>query len=274
MWRGLRTRSEAGNLENFGKTERSSVPGLTESSGFMKSRYCGRRTRRKKAQNLTAKKKEKYFISLYVKEGAVEEKISYAERRASLKPGAGHRILQRKKVQEEIKARMEPVRLEQMRQQLLGDAAAAAHEALQNDLTKKVAGICQQKIEVKVLDHELMRMVVGLDQDKHPKAKLEATIAAYVVNGTLESGNTRRIVPSENVGKSGPGIYQSLFTRMALAESNETAGIPEAPPAPLFPKREEPTVPADTPLPPPGEAIDEPAPKPDPNSRIMHVDIE
>jgi hypothetical protein len=108
-------RSEARNLENFGKTERSRVPGgLTESRGFMKSRYCGLRTRRVKAQNLTAKEKEKYFISLYVKEGAVEEKITYAERRASLKP-AGHKILRHKKVQEEIKARMEPVRLGQMR---------------------------------------------------------------------------------------------------------------------------------------------------------------
>ena len=85
-----------------------------------------------KAQNLTAKQKEEYFISLYVKEGAVEEKIAYAERRASLEPGTGHRILQRKRVQEEIKARMEPVRLEQMRQQQLGDAVAVAHEALQN----------------------------------------------------------------------------------------------------------------------------------------------
>lgn len=193
MWRELRTRSQARNLENFGKAESSSFAGwLTESSGLMKSGY-GLRTRRLKAQNLTAKEKEKYFIGLYVKEGAVEEKMRYAERRASLKPGTGHRILQRKKVQEEIKARMEPVRLEQMRQQLLGDAAAVANEALQNDLAKEVAGICQQRVGVEVLDHELMRMVVGLDQNKHPKAKLEAIIAAYVVNGTLESGKTRRL---------------------------------------------------------------------------------
>ena len=73
----------------------------------MKARYCGRRSHRVKAQNLTVKEKEKYFISLYVKEGAVEEKIPYAERRASLKPGSGNRILQRKRVQEEIQARMD-----------------------------------------------------------------------------------------------------------------------------------------------------------------------
>jgi hypothetical protein len=228
-----------------------------------------------KAQNLTAKEKEKYFISLYVKEGAVEEKIPYAERRASLKPGTGHRILQRKKVQEEIQARMEPVRLGQMRQQLLGDAAAVAHEALQNDLTKKVAGICQQKIEVEVLDHELMRMVVGLDMNLFPKELLDTIKAAYVVHGVLESANMRRVIPPDNANAgAAPGSYRSLFTRMALAESTQTAEIPEAPPAPLFPKREEPTVPADTPLPAPGESIDDPPPPPAAHPRVITVEIE
>jgi hypothetical protein len=61
------------------------------------------RSRRVKAQDLTAKQKERYFIGLYVKWGALDEKIPYAERRASLEPGAGHRILRRKRVQEEIK---------------------------------------------------------------------------------------------------------------------------------------------------------------------------
>lgn len=111
---------------------------------------------------------------------------------------------------------MEPVRLEQMRQQLLGDAAEVAHEALQNDLTKKVAGICQHKIEVEVLDQELMRMVVGLDQDKHPKAKLEAILTGYVVIGTLKSGNTRRIIPPESANAGQPGMYMSLFQQLSL----------------------------------------------------------
>jgi len=181
-----------------------------------------------KAQNLTVKEREKYFISLYVKEGAVEEKIPYAERRASLKPGTGHSILQRRKVQEEIKARMEPVRLEQIRQQLLGDAVAVAHEALQNALTKKVAGICQHKIDVEVLEHELMLGVVGLDWNKHPKAKLEAIIAGYVVNGTLESNATRRVIPPNNANShASPGIYESLFTRPI---ANATPPSLEAPP--------------------------------------------
>jgi hypothetical protein len=228
-----------------------------------------------KAQYLTVKEREKYFISLYVKAGAVEEKIPYAERRASLKPGTGHRILQRKKVQEEIKARTEPVRLAQMRQQLLGDAAAVAHEALQNVLTKKVAGICQQKIEVEVLDHELMRMVVGLDQNKHPKAKLEAIIAAYVVHGTLESGNTRRVIPPENRSyDSSPGMYRSLFQRLALKPAPETVKLPSEEVADLYPvpKPPEPSHASD-PLPPVGESIDELEPPKDNNPRVITVEI-
>jgi hypothetical protein len=220
-----------------------------------------------KAQHLTAKEREKYFISLYVKEGAVEEKIAYAERRASLEPGTGHRILQRKKVQEEIMARMEPVRLEQMRQQLLGDAAAVAHEALQNDLTKKVAGICRQKIDVEVLDHELMRMVVGLDQDKHPKAKLAAIIAAYVVNGTLESNSTRRLSPPDN--EASAGIYTSLFDRLRSSAPQEKV-------YPLFPEEppQKDTGIAPGLLPAPGESIDDPPTPPNNHPGVITVDVD
>lgn len=231
-----------------------------------------------KAQYLTVQERENYFINLYVKEGAVEEKIPYAERRASLKPGTGQRILQRKKVQKEIKARMEPVRLEQMRQQMVGDAAAVAHEALQNALTKKVADICQQKIGVEVLDHELMRMVVGLDQNKHPKAKLKAIIAAYVVNGKLESGNRRLVIPAEGTGsEAGAGMYTSLFNRLALnAAPREANARPQVSyevrdlyPAP---KGEEADSPEAT-LPPSGESIENPPTLPGNPPRIITVEV-
>ena len=69
-------------------------------------------------------------------------------------------------------------------------------------------------------------------------------------------------------------MYQTLFQRLALQPAAETAIPPQEDAAPLFPKPEQLAIPADTPLPPPAETIDEPAPKPDPNSRIMHVEIE
>ena len=162
---------------------------------------------------------------------------------------------------------MEPVRLGQMRQQLLGDAAAVAHEALQNDLTKKVAGICRQKIDVEVLDHELMRMVVGLDQDKHPKAKLAAIIAAYVVNGTLESNSTRRLSPPDN--EASPGIYMSLFDRLRSSAPQEKVHplFPEEPPqkdAGITP----------SPLPAPGESIDAPPTPPNNRPGVITVEVD
>jgi hypothetical protein len=154
------------------------------------------RSRRAKAQNLTVEEKEKYFIGLYVKWGAIEEKIPYAERRACLKPGTGHRILKRRKVQEEIKVRMEPVRLEQMRQQLVGDAVAQVTAKLQADKDRiereldMLMAVPNMKAEGELLEGALMRLVVGLDWEKHPKVKLEAIKAAFVVNGTLEIKST------------------------------------------------------------------------------------
>jgi hypothetical protein len=148
------------------------------------------RYRRVKAQNLTAMEKGKYFISLYVRAGAVEEKISYCEKRAALEPGEGAKILKRKAVQEEIDRRMEPVRLEQMRQHVLGEAVAQAKAAMQEDLIKKGATIKEMNIAPDVLEGQLMQIVVGLDWDKHPKVMLDAIKAALVVTGTLEIKST------------------------------------------------------------------------------------
>ena len=139
---------------------------------------------------LTDKEKEKYFIGLYVKEGAIDEKIPYAEQRASLEPGAGHRILRRKRVQEEIKARTEPVRFEQMRQCVLGEAIVHAKAALQEELVKTAATINEVNITRDVLQGQLMQIVVGLDLDKRPKIMLDAIRTALVVTGTLEIKST------------------------------------------------------------------------------------
>jgi hypothetical protein len=42
------------------------------------------------------------------------------------------------------------------------------------------------KAEGELLEGAPMRLVVGLDWEKHPKVMLEAIKAAFVVNGTLE----------------------------------------------------------------------------------------
>jgi hypothetical protein len=150
------------------------------------------RSRRIKSQNLSNKQKENYFIGVYIKEGAVDEKIPYAERRASLKPGIGRRILNRKDVQAKIKVAMEPVCLEQIRQQLVSAAVAQVtaklreeKESLEREL-KAIKSLARVNFGTETLEHELMRLVVGLNQDKYPKLKLEAIKAAFVAGGFLQ----------------------------------------------------------------------------------------
>jgi hypothetical protein len=67
------------------------------------------------------------------------------------------------------------------------------------------------KVEAEVLEHELMRLVLELDQDKHPAMKLEAIKAAYVVNGTLESKSTRRLSLSDNQNNEASADIYMMF---------------------------------------------------------------
>jgi hypothetical protein len=93
-------------------------------------------------------------------------------------------------VQEEIKARMEPVRFEQMRQCVLGEAIVHAKAALQEGLVKTAATIKELNLTREVLEGQLMQIVVGLDWDKRPKIMLDAIRTALVVTGTLEIKST------------------------------------------------------------------------------------
>jgi ABC-type phosphate transport system auxiliary subunit len=104
--------------------------------------------------------------------------------------------VKRKDVQEEIRLRMEPVRLEQMRQQLVGDAVAqvtaklqAEKDQLERELGTLMA-VPNMKVDGELTEDALMRLIVGLDGMKYPKVRLEAIKAAYVVSGILEVKNS------------------------------------------------------------------------------------
>ena len=184
-------------------------------------------TQKRRTSSLTTD--EKRFIRFYVKEGAVDEKLAYAERRAKLKVGTAKRFLAKKRVQDEIKRQMQPVWDEQRRQELVGDAvlqvtakleqeARKAEEektAAQKELTAVVSAPLQ-RIDETVLEDQLMRMAVGLDQNIHPQQKLAAIQAAFVVKGILEQGNTRRVAPGDdnNTASRNPGIYTAVFARL------------------------------------------------------------
>jgi hypothetical protein len=141
-------------------------------------------------------------------------------------------------------------------------------ERVENEL---LAMTSQQliKIENEVLEHQLMSMVVGLDCNIFPREKLDAIIAAYVVNGTLESKGMRRVTTPET--RESGGMYMSLFERLRRGDGVQPEHVP---PAPLFPDVDPSTVSVDLPLPPPGESVDEAAPEPKTKSRIITVEIE
>ena len=135
---------------------------------------------RMRAEQRSPQQKEKYFISLYMRRGATEHEISYCERRACLTPGAGQIILRRKDVQEEITARMEPVRFAQMSQRLFSDEVARITAELQADRDRikweldTIMAVPDTNIHGELLEHALMRLMPGLDWESHPEVTLAA----------------------------------------------------------------------------------------------------
>jgi hypothetical protein len=191
--------------------------------------------RKKQAKRRTKKEIEQWFVDLYIKADAQEQHIERCEKRAHLKPGDGRKILRRKSVQAEIYRQLESVRAEQRHQATLTEAAAIAKAAVQRELSAGVSSIHRMKIDLEVLDHELMTMAVGLDKNTFPKEKLDAIKAAYVVFGTLESGNTRRLIPPEHLKQNeGQGTYASLFNRLALKSSPEPPQSQNSPSGEVF----------------------------------------
>lgn len=229
----------------------------------------------------TLSRPEQRFLERYVREGATEDRIAAAERLAHVKVGDGVKMLRLAHVQDELKRRMEPVRIEQMRQQMLADAVAQvtaniqeSHDRLKAEMSA-ILSVPKMQVQEDVLEHELMRLVVGLDQDKHPGVKLEAIKAAFVVKGTLENGTTRRVTPPERgEGPGIPGMYRSLFDRKRAeleAAPVIEAAVPQQPPFDedqifdLVPQ-DKPAKAAEVPLPAAGEEIEaislDPAPRP------------
>lgn len=113
-----------------------------------------------------------------------------------------------------------------MRKQTLKRIKKLEQELAQKEKAQEAITLPRMEVDKRVLDHELMRLVVELDPEKHPAMKLKAIEAAYVVNGTLESNGTRRLSPPD-AGR--PNVYQSLFQRGIFDNT---------PPADLYPPPE------------------------------------
>ena len=169
------------------------------------------------------------FIRHYVEEGALEAKIAVAEKKARVISGSGLKFLRKIRVQNEIKRRMEPIRLEEQRQKVVGAAvetvtakladkaaaAEAAAAAADKELTAIMALPAMYKVDTARLEDALMRMAIGLDPMLHPQVKLDAIKAGLVVAGVMEWGSTKRSAPLDMPDSPGtPGMYQSLAIRV------------------------------------------------------------
>lgn len=187
--------------------------------------------------------KEANFLRRYVKEGAVEEKIPAIEKRLRLRVGTGVKFLKLKRVQDALRVMMEPIRLEQERQAMVGKAVeecTAKLQAEKAELEARLAAATQMPDmrvtgNTEAIEHELMRLV-RLDPERHGGIKLASIKTALVVAGLMEQGTTRRVIPPDDPGKgTAPGIYQSLFDRQRqqekLLEGNVTPPPPALPPA-------------------------------------------
>lgn len=231
----------------------------------------------------TLSRDEQRFIGYWVKESANPERMSYCERRAGIKAGTGDRMLKRAHVADEIKRRMVPAALEQERQRLVSEAVAAVISELEKRTARAEADAKAAEAEVTALaeapkmavntpqlEHELMRLAVHLDIERHPQVKLAAIQAAFVVSGVLENGNVRRVQPKEPGDASFQNaIYGDLFDEMH--RQREMAGQPpkmiEAQAEPqVFDLIPHDPVPENLDIPPEGETIENIAGEPDPET--------
>ena len=178
------------------------------------------------------------FIRHYVDEGAIRTKVAVAEKKARVPAGAGAKFLKKKRVQNEIKRRMEPIRLAEQSQKVVGAvvatvtakltaktaAAEAAAAAADKELTAIMALPAMYKVDTVRLEDALMRLAIGLDPTLHPQVKLDAIKAGLVVAGVMEWGSTKRSAPLDMPDSPGtPGMYQSLAIRV---QAEKAAAVP------------------------------------------------
>lgn len=185
---------------------------------------------------------EEKFLRLYVKEGAIDEKIPVVEKRLRLRKGTGAKLLKFKRVQNALRETTEPIRLEQERQEMVGkavDEVTAKLQAEKVELEARLAAATQMPAMVvagntDVIEQELMRLV-RLDPERHGRIKLASIQTAFVVAGLMEQGTTRRVVPAEmQTPGNTTGIYQSLFDRMRAAPAAAPPTLPAADEAEVF----------------------------------------
>jgi hypothetical protein len=234
----------------------------------------------KSARRQITPERANWVIGLFVKAKANPKKISSIAKKAFLPVEDVKKILNRKtskrEIAEKLKLAKTVVSNEQAHLKQFPIVVESAKMAMQQELSKTVKNALRQKIQLDILEHELMMGVMGLDWQRFPEAKLNIIKACYVVNGSMKSGRDEMIIPKDGSGgNDGPGTYTALFNRLALNPRPEQPGAQAAPSGEIFDliPGEKPQETPVGPLPPPGESIGEPE-LPKGNSRIISVEVE
>lgn len=231
----------------------------------------------KSARRQITPERANWVIGLFVKAKANPKKISWIAKKAFLPVEDVKKILNRKaskrEIAEKLKLAQTVVSNEQAHLKQFPIVVESAKMAMQQELSKTISTIQRMSIEQAVLEHELMRLAVGLDPDRHPDAKRKAIESAFVVLGVMQSGASKRIIPmsADVPGFQRPSVYASVFDRPMeqLAQ-----GLSEALPEPLNAKKDAvPLYPQADPAPPPPE-IESPPPDDVKASRIISVEVE
>ena len=235
----------------------------------------------RKAKNLPVKAKEEHFLNLYVRQGAKEEKIADCARQAHLSVPTCKKFLKRKSTQQEIKLRLEPVRTEQARQQIVSESVDAAKEMMQRQLRQQYELAKLYTLDFDVLVGRLMQMGMGLDMNRYPDQIHDVIKTLMVIHGSLQAGNTKKIIHSDDA-KENPAalVYTPLFNRL---RANQSAPAQPSESTPnddsdkvyeLYPSTKPVVIPDLNVIPPAGESIEE-SPQPqssDPNIIVVKVE--
>lgn len=212
---------------------------------------------------------EQRFVIHFLREGAAEENLHNAARKARITEKEGKAILRRKHVQEEIHRRKVLVEFEENRL-IARDNIGAAKQVDEAEL------VTLHKVE-KALDG-----VLKLEAEKHGSTVLKAVELALIYTGTIRDGNKVKLQTVDPLGQDKSksdegeqaprevGFYSSIFADMKK-DGNDGGAAPAAAvaAAPLMPDEVEAAKPAPKPpVPAPAKPAKAPAPSKKPGPEI------
>lgn len=230
--------------------------------------------RKRKDKFLAPKEREQCFIQAHIKTGADPAKIAACEKRAGMVPGDGLELLKRRSVQKQIDQALAGIRAEQMRQAVVSEAAQEAKIQFKQEVVATVEKAKLMGLNRELLIDQLMQCAIGINMHLFPKEKLDYIKAGLVLEGIIESGQTKRVAPLESgLKESSGGIYTNHFDRLAQGST----GVESSPESSASPPQDDAyeLIPPEqkVKLPPPGEPIHENRPTEPSRGRVITVEV-